>query len=177
MRELLLTLGRNYQCLLRRGKPPPPRPAQPPAPSVPRTPKTPKTPLIRQAILRPSSPSLFDPLASDGVVTQAVTSIAILPDSVGVPNVFLPYTQTTPRPVKEAVNKVEAKATEVVKKVESKVTLPSWAAIMSGVLAWAERKAPQEWRLKEWWTDVSIERHARACMPEGVLDTVGIGGA
>jgi nucleoporin NDC1 len=119
---------------------------------------------------------VFDSFASDGAVTKALTTIAALPESANVPNVFLPSTPSTPRAVKEVVNTVEAKTTNVMKKVETKVTSLSWAAIVKGVLELAESKLPREWKVKEWWTDVSIERQTKACIPEGVLDVIGIDG-
>lgn len=119
---------------------------------------------------------MFDSLASDGAVTEALTSIASLPESVNVPSVFLSSTLSTPRSAKAAVRKVEAKTIDVVRRVELKVNLLSRAAILSGVLASAENQLPEEWKVKEWWTISSVERHARACIPEGVLDAVGIDG-
>lgn len=168
-----MTLGRDYQCLLRRGKQAPPLPPAPPPSSIPRTPKTPTTPLLRQPILKPSPRSVFDSLASDGAVTEALTTIATLPESVNVPSVFLPSAPSTPRAAK---NTVETKTTKVVKKVESKVTLLSRAGIVKGVLQSAESKLPREWRVKEWWTVVSVERHVRSCIPDGILDVIGIDG-
>ncbi|KAF8498289.1 nucleoporin protein Ndc1-Nup [Gautieria morchelliformis] len=176
VRELLITLGRDYQCLLRRGKPPLPVPPAPAPPATPRTPKTPSTPLIRKEILKPSPRSLFDSLASDEAMPPASTSSATRPESLSVPSVFLPSTppaSSVRRSLKEDVNAVEVKKA-VVKNAVSKTTSLSRAAIVSGLLEWAGRKLPQEWRLKEWWTDVSIERHAKACIPDGVLDAVGI---
>ncbi|KAF8572669.1 hypothetical protein K439DRAFT_1643451 [Ramaria rubella] len=180
VREILITLGRDYQSLLRRGKPAPPTLAPASIPSTPKTPRQPSTPLIRQAILKPSPRSFFDSLDSDGAATQALSSIASLSESVTVPSVFLPSTPVTPRQAKEVIQAVEVKPTEVVKKVESKMILAIQTiragrkAIVLGLLGWGEGMLPQEWKVREWWTDVSVERQARACIPEGALDTTGI---
>lgn len=165
--ELLSTLDQDYQTLIRRGK----SPAQPvvaPIPPVHRTPKTPApTPLLRQPVLKNSPSSKFDALASDGSVTQTI-------NSVSVPNVFLPSPKSTP---KSQVAKAAEKATEVTKKA-----VPVAQAYMSKkvmfleICNWMERRLPREWKMREWWTNVSAERQAKASLPEAALDIVAIDG-
>ncbi|KAF8528396.1 nucleoporin protein Ndc1-Nup [Hysterangium stoloniferum] len=171
VRELLLNLGRDYQCLIRRGKPPLPVVAPAPTPSVPRTPKTPTTPLLHKSILKPSPRSLFDPLASDGAVTQALTSMATLPKSVNVPSVFLP-SPSTPRVAKDVVKTVQTKVADVAKATQT--VRRGKRAVALAILSWVERHLPREWKVREWWTDVSVEKEAIACLPDARLDVVAI---
>jgi len=49
-------------------------------------------------------------------------------------------------------------------------------AVVMGVLGWGESKLPRAWRSREWWTSVSLERQAKACVPEGDLDVAGVEG-
>jgi len=37
-----------------------------------------------------------------------------------------------------------------------------------------ERRLPREWKVREWWTNVSAERQAKASLPEAALDIIAI---
>ncbi|KAH9177530.1 nucleoporin protein Ndc1-Nup [Lactarius sanguifluus] len=107
VRAALLTLGKDYQLLLRRGAPPPP-PATPTPKPKPVGPVAPATPFIRKPVLKPtpSSPlhSVVTSLAADGAVIQALThsldsTVAHLPDL---------FKSTAPAPPVVAVQKTIA---------------------------------------------------------------------
>ncbi|GJJ13019.1 hypothetical protein Clacol_007268 [Clathrus columnatus] len=176
-RQLLLALGQDYQCLIRRGKPTPapvPAPPSASAANTPRTPRAPVTPLIRRPdILKPSPKSFFDPLASDSIATKNITTAVteVTNDTAGIPKAFL---ATPSRPVERKVEKV----VDVVKKEVAppvlKLPRVDKTALILGALSWMEKKLPREWGVREWWTKTSIEREVRASLPDVYLDVVGV---
>ncbi|KIJ56383.1 hypothetical protein M422DRAFT_774158 [Sphaerobolus stellatus SS14] len=168
-REILITLGQDYQTLLRRGRPlPAPAAASKPA-IAPKLPKTPATPLIKQQIVKSSPSSKMDAFASDGAVTEVLTK------SISIPAVFLP-SPSTPKIAKDAVKVIEATKADIVKKIEpvAQTAKKGKKATALELLSWAEKKLPREWKVKEWWTTPSAERQARATLPEVTLDAIMI---
>ncbi|KAG6819110.1 hypothetical protein H0H93_015355, partial [Arthromyces matolae] len=91
VRESLVFLGKDYQHLLRRGKPAPPAPVKPVLPAAPATPSrlnTP-TPLIRTSIFKSAkqaSPirNVVESLGSDGPLAQALNAGAEAARKCGV---------------------------------------------------------------------------------------------
>ncbi|KAI9441473.1 nucleoporin protein Ndc1-Nup-domain-containing protein [Lactarius indigo] len=129
VRAALITLGKDYQLLLRRGAPPPPPAAPTPKPK-PVGLVAPATPFIRKPVLKPtpSSPlhSVVTSLAADGSVTQALThsldsTVAHLPDL---------FKSTAPAPPVVAVQKTVATV---------KAASPAVQAIAKEVTQWWSR--------------------------------------
>ncbi|KDQ51846.1 hypothetical protein JAAARDRAFT_210825 [Jaapia argillacea MUCL 33604] len=89
-RESLLRLGKDYQAVLRRGKPAPIAPAVAPPPKKIDA-KLPSTPILHTPIFKskPQSPikSIVDSLASEGTIAQAVTNTAEM-GAAHIPELF-----------------------------------------------------------------------------------------
>ncbi|OBZ78331.1 hypothetical protein A0H81_01680 [Grifola frondosa] len=171
-RDALLTLGQDYQLLLRRGKPVPPpaapAPAQKAAPKLPATP----TPLIRTSVLKASPASPFraalDTLASDGPFSTAVASTAEASAS-HLPDLF-----------RSVVSPAPPAAVQAVKKVEDSVTGPSelpkakWRTQLSGII---DEHAPKAAlgaveHVQGWWRRDRVHKSAEASLPNRQLDAL-----
>ena len=178
VRSALLTMGKDYQVVLRRGAPPPP-PGLPlssvdlgsyadwtpaaPAPQPKATgPVVSNTPIVRKAVFKntPSSPlhSVVESLAADGVVTQALThsldsTVAHLPD--------LFKSVSPPAPV-AAVQKTVATVKAAKPTLLEKVEIPT-GFIPQRVLAAARQ-------VGQWWSRPRASRVAESIVPNRETD-------
>ena len=180
-REALLTLGSDYQLLLRRGDPPAAAPAPaPPAKKLDAPPQIPKTPFVNAPVLKPqhASPihSALATLASDGSVTAALTSTAEAGASQ-IPELFrsvLP-SQTA------AVAETAGAAVETVKKGEQGImqlaTLPGrWKDRLQQELV---ARSPQvihsvAARLQRWWHRERVHKVVEAALPNRKMDGLAV---
>ncbi|KAF9788124.1 nucleoporin protein Ndc1-Nup [Thelephora terrestris] len=109
-RNALLDLGRDYQLVLRRGKPAPiaPTPAPPPVSK----PQPPSTPLLRKQIFKPrtSTPvkNVVNSLASSGDITLAVDEAVS-----EVPELFRSVSAAVTKPVEKVVAPIVPTVSEV----------------------------------------------------------------
>ncbi|KAG6853758.1 hypothetical protein C0991_001588 [Blastosporella zonata] len=183
VRESLLFLGKDYQHLLRRGKPPPPPP--PPAanlktPAVPVTPARPSvidtpTPLIRTSIFQSSkraSPirNVVESLGSDGPLALALDAGA---EAAHIPELFRSVEATvlsTPAKVEvkksaEKVEKVESAADHYTKQAKAEVH----RVVVKFAPVWAAQWAAQ---LNAWWNRERLDKTAQSYLPNVELDVV-----
>ncbi|TFK65917.1 hypothetical protein BDN72DRAFT_844963 [Pluteus cervinus] len=175
VRESLLILGRDYQLLLRRGKPEPPPSATPaPQPVAPKTP-FPATPqrILRTNIYQKTKESpirtVVDSFASDGSFVKALDEGA---EAASLPELF--------KSVEQAVLPASAKA-EVAKNVEevqglvAKLRKNWWSMVVdcAGRVAPASISGPLGVWAK-WWTEERTGRVVEACLPMRELDVVVI---
>lgn len=163
VRAALLTLGKDYQLLLRRGAPPPPPAAPTPKPK-PVGPVAPATPFIRKPVLKttPSSPlhSVVTSLAADGAVTQALThsldsTVAHLPDL---------FKSTAPAPPVVAVQKTVATVKAASPALLGRVLTPN-SLIPSKVQAIGRVVA-------QWWSRPRASRLADCAVPNRATDAL-----
>ncbi|KAN0130179.1 Nucleoporin protein Ndc1-Nup [Lactarius tabidus] len=163
VRTALLTLGKDYQLLLRRGAPPPPPAAPTPKPK-PAGPVAPATPFIRKPVLKTtaSSPlqSVVTSLAADGAVTQALThsldsTVAHLPDL---------FKSTTPAPPVVAVQNTIATVKAASPALFGKVLAPS-GFIPPKVQAIAKE-------VVQWWSHPRASRLADCAVPNRATDAL-----
>ncbi|KAI0828520.1 nucleoporin protein Ndc1-Nup [Trametes gibbosa] len=176
-RECLLVLGRDYQLLLRRGKPMSPAVSPPAAqgkPSVPLPAQA--TPLIQTKVYKPAPTSplhaALDTFASDGPLAAAVSETAEAGAS-HIPELFRSVMLTSPQA------KVDA-ALETVKKAEENVAAAvhqagsKWRQNASSVLAACLPKgvARSAWKIEGWWTRERIHRVAETSLPNRYMDAL-----
>ncbi|EGN94543.1 hypothetical protein SERLA73DRAFT_188503 [Serpula lacrymans var. lacrymans S7.3] len=177
-REALLALGRDYQLLLRRGKPVPvvaPSESKP----VTKTPQAPSTPLIRQPIFKASrqSPltSVLDSFASDSKLAEAVEITAEASKS-NVPELFrsvMHVPASTPQSQKPSTTSATVIA----------VTQP--VSVGNGLIARIKGKGKEAiieycpHKIKqvvgsciEWWGRERINKVVEACLPHRELDAL-----
>ncbi|KAI0277030.1 nucleoporin protein Ndc1-Nup [Russula aff. rugulosa BPL654] len=161
VRSALLTMGKDYQVVLRRGAPPPPPAAPAPQPKA-KGPVVSNTPIVRKAVFKntPSSPlhSVVESLAADGVVTQALThsldsTVAHLPD--------LFKSVSPPAPV-AAVQKTVATVKAAKPTLLEKVEIPT-GFIPQRVLAAARQ-------VGQWWSRPRASRVAESIVPNRETD-------
>ncbi|KAG6816606.1 hypothetical protein H0H87_004698 [Tephrocybe sp. NHM501043] len=178
LRESLLFLGKDYQHLLRRGKPPPPPPtAKSTTPATSATPSRPSlaatpTPLIRASIFqsaKPASPirNVVDSLGSDGPLAQALDAGA---EAAHIPELFRSVeSKLMPTPVKEEVKKSADKVESLVERYmkQAKEEIHEFAVTITPV--WAAEYFTQ---LRTWWTRERLERSAQSHLPNVELDVV-----
>jgi len=157
----LLTLGKDYQVVLRRGVPPPAPAAPAPQPKA-RGPVAQATPLIRKPVFRntPGSPlhSVVESLAADGTVTQAVTNsldstVAHLPDL---------FKSAGPSDPVAAVQKTVATVKA------AKPTLLDKFRIPSGLIPPKIQAATRE--VAQWWSRPRASRLADSVAPNRETD-------
>ncbi|KAL4251139.1 NDC1 family protein [Abortiporus biennis] len=183
-RETLLTLGRDYQLFLRRGKPAAPVSAPPATIVSPAPTSIPKTPLLRSSILKQSrsSPlhSALDTLAADGVITTAVTStteatISQVPDlfrSVIASQDDSSKIKATADSIKKGqteVKKAVTAATDATKQGQWKQTLcdqvskrvPKWCLDIAGLIG-------------GWWRRDRLSKVVESYLPNRKLDALAI---
>ncbi|KAF9653627.1 hypothetical protein BDM02DRAFT_3226294 [Thelephora ganbajun] len=142
-RNALLDLGRDYQLVLRRGKPVPPAPTLAPLPVS--KPQPPSTPLLRKQILKPQTGTpvkhMVDSLASDGDISRVVNEAVS-----EVPELFRSVSAVVTKPVEKAVAPVGPSVPEVkglhalLKKKTADVvksnTPPVVLKVLGGVHSW-----------------------------------------
>ncbi|KAL6298512.1 nucleoporin protein Ndc1-Nup [Sparassis latifolia] len=173
VRDALLTLGEDYQLLLRRGKPAPP-PVAAPVPSKPAVaPPIPATPLIRAPILKssPASPlrAALDTLASDGPFSTVAASTEA--GASQIPELFRSVFPAQP---------ARDSASRVVKKGEEKIlgmfepVKALWKRRLSATL---HPTAPQAVvgalvQVGDWWTRERVNRVAEMSLPNRRLDAL-----
>jgi nucleoporin NDC1 len=180
LRESLLTLGRDYQLLLRRGKPLP-TPAPPPAAVAPQPStaadgvvpgSTPIKVVHAGSIFQKSKPSpiktVVDSLASDGAITKSLET--------GVEAAKIP----------ELVRSVEAKVIPAVASIPGSTTAPSLSlgqvtrttrsrvekavgdvlgrVVPPGLVAVGRKQ------VEEWWSGERVDKFARECLRFGEVD-------
>lgn len=174
-RESLLLLGRDYQLVLRRGKPELPRPA-PAAPVVavltnPLINATP-TPLIRASIFQSGkqvSPirTVIDSLGSDGPLAQALDAGA---EAAHIPELFKSVEATVlPAPVKEEVKKSMENATGIVERLSNQAT----AVLKDSFIRLVPVQiADSVADLGEWWNRERVDKAVLVSLPNGELDAV-----
>ncbi|KAI9511523.1 nucleoporin protein Ndc1-Nup [Russula earlei] len=162
VRAALLTLGMDYQIVLRRGAPPPPL-ASPPPQQKAGGPAAPATPLIRKPVFRntPSSPlhSVVESLAADGAVTQALThsldtTVSHLPD-------LFKSTASSPAPV-TAVQKTVATVKAAKPTRLAKLYIPSDLI--------PEKARTACWAVGQWWSRPRASRLADNVVPNRETD-------
>ncbi|EKM52969.1 uncharacterized protein PHACADRAFT_124416 [Phanerochaete carnosa HHB-10118-sp] len=176
-REALLTLGRDYQLLLRRGAPPAAAPAPaPPAKKLDAPPQIPKTPFIKEPVLKQKSASplhsALETIASDGSVTAALASTA----EAGASQIPELFRSVLPSQTK-AVAETAGAAVETVKKGEQEImqlaALPGkWKGRLQQELVAqspsAVRRAAA--RLERWWHRERVHKVVEAALPNRKLD-------
>ncbi|KAH9923390.1 nucleoporin protein Ndc1-Nup [Amylocystis lapponica] len=171
VRESLLTLGKDYQLLLRRGKPEAPAPAAPVQPKANPPLPAPATPLIRAPILKaaPSSPlrAALDTFASDGPLSTAVASSADA-GATHIPELFRSVLPAHP-PAQSAVETAKKSDERVLGALER-----AWrGSVGSAVRAYAPEAAVAVGaQMREWWTRERVHRLAEACLPNRHLDAL-----
>ncbi|KAI0254464.1 nucleoporin protein Ndc1-Nup [Lactifluus subvellereus] len=161
VRTALLTLGKDYQVLLRRGAPPPPPAAPKPKPKS-GDPVAPATPFIRKPVFKntPSSPlhSVVESLAADGAVTQALehsldSTVAHLPDL---------FKSTGPPAPVAAVQKTVATVKAARPTLLEKIPTPS------GLIPQRMQAATKE--VAQWWSRPRASRLAESVVPNRETD-------
>ncbi|KAI9069396.1 hypothetical protein FKP32DRAFT_1617269 [Trametes sanguinea] len=176
-RESLLTLGRDYQLLLRRGQPAPPASAASAAPSKPTVPlPVPATPLIRTSVYKPPQTSplraALDTFSSDGPLAAAVSETAEAGAS-HIPELFRSVMPTSPQhkaqEAVETVKKAEENVVQLVKETKSK-----WRSGLSNALnAYLPRGIVQSAsRVSSWWTRERVHRVAETSLPNRYMDAL-----
>ncbi|KAI0367282.1 hypothetical protein BV20DRAFT_970683 [Pilatotrama ljubarskyi] len=176
-RETLLTLGHDYQLLLRKGKPALPSSAASavaPKPQVPLP--APATPLIRTRVYKPAQTSplhaALDTFASDGPLAAAVSETAEAGAS-HIPELFRSVIPTSPQTKAEA-------AVESVKKAEENVialvnqTKSRWReTVSSGLNAFLPRGVVQNAsQVRSWWTRERVHKVAETSLPNRFMDAL-----
>ncbi|KAI8973117.1 nucleoporin protein Ndc1-Nup [Trametes punicea] len=176
-RESLLTLGRDYQLLLRRGKPAPPATTTPVAPSKPTVPlPAPATPLIRTKVYKPGQTSplqaALDTFASDGPLAAAVSETAEVGAS-HIPELFRSVIPTSPHAKAEAavetVKKAEENVVALVNETKSKWRSGVGSALGAYLPAGVVQTAGQ---VKSWWTRERVHRVAETSLPNRYMDAL-----
>ncbi|KAI0655040.1 nucleoporin protein Ndc1-Nup [Cubamyces menziesii] len=172
-RESLITLGRDYQLLLRRGKPETPAAAAPAAAKREVPLPAPATPLIRTKVYKPAQTSplhaALDTFSSDGPLAAAVSETADAGAS-HIPELFRSVMPTSP----------QAKAVETVKKAEENVaalvtqTKGKWKEGVSGALCGYLPKGVVQTasQVKSWWTRERVHRVAETSLPNRYMDAL-----
>ncbi|PCH37156.1 hypothetical protein WOLCODRAFT_140745 [Wolfiporia cocos MD-104 SS10] len=187
VRESLLTLGKDYQLLLRRGEPEAPPPAPAPAPAPPKPLPAPATPLIRKPIMRDSTQSpfhaAFEAFASDGPIVSAVETTA---NAAASPVSGLVQSAVQAAPPSDIAANLAKKGSEhaynlvigshgrLRETVDSLVAgwekgrdkkwaevLPQWANVVRS-------------QIEAWWTRDRLGRMAEAALPNRYLDALAI---
>ncbi|KAG6827985.1 hypothetical protein H0H92_009749 [Tricholoma furcatifolium] len=182
-RESLLFLGNDYQHLLRRGKPPPPKPTSPVAPATPARPSlaVPPTPLIRTSVFQSSKHSsspirnVVESLGSDGPLAQALdaqTEAARIPElfrSVSVKTPGPSAAPPTPAPAKAEVKKEEKKQESVVDRYVKEAKQKVHEVVMRSLPSWAHTFVLD---FDAWWRKERLDKIAQSCLPNVELDVV-----
>ncbi|EIW56161.1 uncharacterized protein TRAVEDRAFT_172114 [Trametes versicolor FP-101664 SS1] len=172
-REALLVLGRDYQLLLSRGKPPSPAAAAPAPASKPSVPlPAPATPLIRTKVYKPPKTSplhaAFDTFASDGPLAAAVSETAEAGAS-HIPELFRSVMPNTPQATAEAavqsVKKAEENVAALVNETKSK-----WRASISACVPGVVKQSAGQ--VKGWWTRERVHRVAETSLPNRHMDAL-----
>ncbi|KAI0635379.1 nucleoporin protein Ndc1-Nup [Trametes polyzona] len=176
-RESLLTLGRDYQLLLRKGKPATTASAAPAATSKPNIPlPAPATPLIRTKVYKPAQTSplhaALDTFASDGPLAAAVSETAEVGAS-HIPELFRSVMPTSPQAKAEAAVETVKKAEENVAALVSE-TRSKWREGVSGALGAVLPKsvAQTAGHVRSWWTRERVHRVAETSLPNRYMDAL-----
>ena len=192
VRESLLILGKDYQLLLRRGKPPPASALAPQAPPTIPKPSPPvdvakpveliRKPTIFQSGAGKQSPlrRVVEGLGSDGVLAQALDEGAEKANiSVGtaIPELFrsvLHPPETEKTGVRGAVeNKSKISAAYSLLRLPSTLNVTVHAAYEK----WAPPQARElVMNLRKWWTQERPSRRVEACLSNRELDVVVVDG-
>ncbi|KAG6910335.1 hypothetical protein DXG01_011403 [Tephrocybe rancida] len=175
VRESLLFLGKDYQHLLRRGKPlPPPAKATTAPPSTPSRPSlsaTP-TPLIRTSIFLSSkhaSPirNAVESLGSDGPLAQALDAGA---GAAHLPQLFKTVeAKVLPTPAKEEAKKSVEKVETAVERYTKQGKEEALRIVVRFTPVWASKYASQ---LNAWWNRERLEKTAQSYLPNVELDVI-----
>jgi nucleoporin NDC1 len=202
LREALLTLGHDYQHLLRRGVSPSPSSflklcilyfllmlswlvalaSTVPAKKLDAPPGVPKTPFVQMSALKPSrsSPlrSALDTIASDGSITAAVTSTA----EAGASQIPELFRSVMPSHAAAVTETAEA-AVETVKKGEREIknlaALPTkWKAQFYEEVVRRTPKFAQDLldRFDAWWNRERVYRVVEAVLPNRKMDGLAVDG-
>ncbi|EIN05466.1 hypothetical protein PUNSTDRAFT_74324 [Punctularia strigosozonata HHB-11173 SS5] len=173
-RESLLLLGRDYQHLLRRGKPPLPPPAAPPAAkSV--APRAPGTPLKKGPIFKSTQESpirkVVESLASDGTMSQAVEETE---QNLHLPDLFrsVRSSELVKGPADSFAVVKEKVETVKVPDVRSVVTTAKGKGkevLRSNVPAWAVELGDEVY---DWWARDRASKLVERSLPNRELDAI-----
>ncbi|KAI0266419.1 nucleoporin protein Ndc1-Nup [Gloeopeniophorella convolvens] len=162
LRSALLTLGKDYQTLLRRGAPPPPMSAPAAPKPKPEGPAVPATPLVRKPVFKTaqSSPlhSVVESLASDSAVTQAIAH-SVDSTAAHLPDLFKSTSTPAPTAVaKKAVAAVNATKPALLSRIQAPKRLvpPAVQAVAKEV--------------SQWWTRPRASRIADGAVPNRETD-------
>ncbi|KAI0309822.1 nucleoporin protein Ndc1-Nup [Amylostereum chailletii] len=174
VRESLLTLGNDYQLLLRRGKPAPPPAPAPATPAKPKGPEPPATPFIRKPIFKSASQSpvrsVLESFASDGTVTQAFET-SVESTAAHLPEIF----KAIESPVASVQRKVAAEAALVSKEAKAVASAPSKGA--SSAIRSLSAQLPRGLvnvavECREWWSRERFSKAAEGALPNRELDAL-----
>lgn len=173
-REALVTLGKDYQLLLRRGQPEAPAAAPvPPAKPSALLSSIKQTPLLRQSVFKPSSSSpirsAIDTLASDGTLGAAAGE--------AVPELFRSVLHAPPPAESEVIKRSE----EEIAKIVTNVTVETKAWKMKVVEAVERNLAPKvvcevRERVGVWWTRERVNKVVEGSVPNRRLDALVVEG-
>lgn len=194
-RTVLLTLGDDYQLFLRRGKPAPPRksspsailssrthscdytappPAAAPKPEPPQS--IPKTPLVRAPIIKPKAQSpiksALETLASDGAITNALTSTA----EAGATHLPELFRSVMPERSVDVAGEAAKKGEEIKQAVASVAAPSKWkehvcAAATRRLPAWAFEATTT---VQRWWTGERLSKVVQGALPNRKMDRLAI---
>ncbi|KAI0666450.1 nucleoporin protein Ndc1-Nup [Trametes maxima] len=178
-RASLLTLGHDYQLLLRRGKPAPPASAAADTQAKPAVPlPAPATPLIRTKVYKPAQTSplhaALDTFASDGPLAAAVSETAEAGAS-HIPELFRSVMPTSPQATAGAaagsVKKAEENVAALVKQTKGKWREGASDALGALLPQGVVRTAGQ---VKAWWTRERVHRVAETSLPNRYMDALAV---
>lgn len=180
VRDALLTLGKDYQLLLRRGSPEAPAPAPAPAPPKPEL-TLPATPLklLRTSVLKPTPTSplraALDTLASDGAISSAADS-----GVSQIPELFRSMVHASPSAEKaiESVKRSEERVVGMFEETRTKLQQRMEAAVHGRVPAAALEKMTPAFgvveRVRQWWTRDRVNKLVEMSLPNRHLDALAI---
>ncbi|KAI0777424.1 nucleoporin protein Ndc1-Nup [Trametes elegans] len=176
-RESLLTLGRDYQLFLRRGKPATPAStALAPAPKTTVPLPAPATPLIRTKVYKPTQTSplhaALETFASDGPLAAAVSETAEVGAS-HIPELFRSVIPASPQAKADAavekVKKAEENVAALVKETKSKWRSSVSSALSASLPRGVVQTAGQ---VRSWCTRERVHRVAETSLPNRYMDAL-----
>lgn len=172
----MVTLGKDYQLLLRRGQPEAavPGPAPPAKVSAPPSSIKP-APLLRQSVLKPSSQSpirsAIDTLASDGTLGAAAAE--------AVPELFRSVLHAPPPTESEVVKRSEEELSKIVTNVTEETK--AWKGKLVELVERNLNLAPR-WvcemreKVRGWWVRERVNKVVEGALPNRKLDALVVEG-
>ncbi|CAL1710388.1 unnamed protein product [Somion occarium] len=182
VRESLITLGKDYQLLLRRGKPEAPAPAAAPTAlkAPPPPPGIPQTPLLRTSVFKPSSQQVIRQ-ARDALAGRSLARDFpfIMATGENVPELFRSVLHAPPSQVVSESSALK-KSEEEMKKMAKTLDPKRWKTMLLKALeTQVEKVVPKrvvegKQRLGRWWTRERVNKVVECAVPNRKLDALAI---